>query len=122
MTGRYQCPTSLCFHQATPRRSPFAFANLSVHCASPQGGTSRRNKQGVSTGDAFANNLNCDYAQGGIILSWAKVLDEVLELDFDMVIPGHGNDPLRKADIRATRQRLAKIAATAIDLVQAAAR
>jgi cyclase len=72
----------------------------------------------ISTGDAFANNLNCDYAQGGSILSWAKALEEVLKLDFDTVIPGHGNDPLTKADLQAAQQRLAKISATAIDLVK----
>jgi glyoxylase-like metal-dependent hydrolase (beta-lactamase superfamily II) len=33
----------------------------------------------ISTGDAFAGtNLNCDYANGGSILSWARALENVL--------------------------------------------
>jgi glyoxylase-like metal-dependent hydrolase (beta-lactamase superfamily II) len=72
----------------------------------------------IATGDAFANNMNCDYAQGGSILSWAKALEEVLKLDFDTAIPGHGNDPMTKAQVQAAQQRFAKISATAIDLVK----
>jgi glyoxylase-like metal-dependent hydrolase (beta-lactamase superfamily II) len=73
----------------------------------------------ISTGDAFAGpNLNCDYAQGGSILSWAKALNEVVKLDFDTVITGHNADPMTKADVQAAQTRLAKIASTAIDLVR----
>jgi glyoxylase-like metal-dependent hydrolase (beta-lactamase superfamily II) len=72
----------------------------------------------IATGDAFAGNMNCDYAQGGSILSWAKALEEALKLDFDTVIPGHGNDPMTKAEVQAAQQRFAKISATAIDLVR----
>ena len=31
-----------------------------------------------------------DYAGGGSAIEWTKTLDEVLKLDFDTVIPGHG--------------------------------
>jgi len=31
-----------------------------------------------------------DYAGGGSALEWTKTLDEVMKLDFDTVIPGHG--------------------------------
>jgi glyoxylase-like metal-dependent hydrolase (beta-lactamase superfamily II) len=31
-----------------------------------------------------------DYGGGGSLLEWTKTLDEVLKLDFDRVIPGHG--------------------------------
>jgi glyoxylase-like metal-dependent hydrolase (beta-lactamase superfamily II) len=31
-----------------------------------------------------------DYAGGGSAIEWSKTLDEVLKLDFDTVIPGHG--------------------------------
>jgi glyoxylase-like metal-dependent hydrolase (beta-lactamase superfamily II) len=73
----------------------------------------------VSTGDAFAGaNLNCDYANGGSILGWAKSLEALLKLDFDTVIAGHTNDPLTKADIQAAQTRLAKITSVAIDLVK----
>jgi len=73
----------------------------------------------ISTGDAFAGtNLNCDYANGGSILSWAKTLEAVLKLDFDTVIPGHEANPMTKADVQAAQARFAKIASIAIDLVK----
>jgi cyclase len=73
----------------------------------------------VSTGDAFAGAaLNCDYAQGGSIVGWAKALDGLLKLDFDTVIAGHSNDPLTKADVQAAQARMAKIVTVAVDLVK----
>jgi len=44
-----------------------------------------------------------DYVQGGSFLQWTKTLDKVLELDFDIVIPGHG--PI------STREKLVKFRA-----------
>lgn len=73
----------------------------------------------VATGDAFAGAaLNCDYAQGGSIVGWAKALDGLLKLDFDTVIAGHSNDPLTKADVQAAQARMAKIVSVAVDLVK----
>lgn len=72
----------------------------------------------VAAGDAFAGNMNCDTAQGGSVLGWAKSLDALLKLDFDMIVPGHGNDPLTKADVQAAQTRFAKIGSVAIDLVK----
>jgi glyoxylase-like metal-dependent hydrolase (beta-lactamase superfamily II) len=71
----------------------------------------------IATGDALANAMNCDYAQGGSILSWAKSLEAALKLDWDVAVPGHG--PLMtKAEMQAAQTRFAKIASTAIDLVK----
>jgi len=73
----------------------------------------------VAMGDEFASNGgNCDYAQGGSILEWAKSIGEVLKLDIDTVIPGHGNDPMTKADLQAFKTRLDSISKNAIDLVK----
>lgn len=73
----------------------------------------------VAMGDELASNGgNCDYAQDGSILEWAKSLGEVLKLDFDTVIPGHGNDPMTKADLQAFKARLDSISKNAIDLVK----
>lgn len=71
----------------------------------------------VSMGDVYQAGINCDYGQGGSILEWSKTLDAVLKLDFDTVIPNTGM-PATRADLQATRDRLAKIAATSIDLVK----
>jgi len=46
------------------------------------------------------NAPNCDFANGGSVVNWAKAMDEVLKLDFDLLIPGHG-DPMSKADVQA---------------------
>jgi glyoxylase-like metal-dependent hydrolase (beta-lactamase superfamily II) len=73
----------------------------------------------VAMGDEFATaGGNCDYAQGGSILEWAKSLDAVLKLDIDTVIPGHGNDPVGKAELQAWKTRLDTISKIAIDLVK----
>jgi cyclase len=73
----------------------------------------------VATGDAFAGPaLNCDFAQGGSVLGWAKSLEALLKLDFDTVIAGHNNDPMTKADVQAAQTRIAKIGTLAIDLVK----
>jgi cyclase len=53
-----------------------------------------------------------DYVQGGSFLDWSKTMDEMLKLDFDTVIPGHGPVSTRadvvkfKADLETMRARL----------------
>ena len=45
----------------------------------------------VHTGDLFVEgDPFADYANGGSIVDWDHTLDQVLNLDFDLVIPGHG--------------------------------
>ncbi len=45
----------------------------------------------LASGDMGANNgPNVDFANGGSMKDWAGTLDQVLKLDFDTVIPGHG--------------------------------
>jgi glyoxylase-like metal-dependent hydrolase (beta-lactamase superfamily II) len=51
----------------------------------------------VHGGDMIVNNApNCDFPNGGSAVNWVKALDEVAKLDFDTVIPGHG-DVMTKA-------------------------
>ena len=40
---------------------------------------------------------NIDYPFGGSVDGWLKSLDALSKLDFDYVIPGHGADPMTKA-------------------------
>jgi glyoxylase-like metal-dependent hydrolase (beta-lactamase superfamily II) len=53
-----------------------------------------------------------DYAQGGSFIEWSQVLEGMLALEFDTVIPGHGPVTTRaeivqfKADLEAMRGRL----------------
>ena len=63
-------------------------------------------------------NIYVDYAQGGSFLEWTDVLDQVLELNFDTVIPGHGpvstkEDVHRfRADLEAMRDRIQALIGT----------
>ena len=71
----------------------------------------------VSLGDEFvAQPPNSDYPNGGSILTWPKALGEVLKLDFDTAIPGHGNDPLTRADVQLFQHKMDLIAKKAIEL------
>jgi glyoxylase-like metal-dependent hydrolase (beta-lactamase superfamily II) len=61
----------------------------------------------VHGGDVIVNNVpNCDFANGGSAVNWVKVMDEVLKLDFDTVIPGHG-DVMTRAQVQAYRDKWA---------------
>lgn len=51
-----------------------------------------------------------DYSNGGCAGSWVATLDQVLALDFDTVIPGHG-PLLRKVDIRIFRDKFEEMLA-----------
>jgi glyoxylase-like metal-dependent hydrolase (beta-lactamase superfamily II) len=52
----------------------------------------------VSGGDEVVEvTPNCDYPFGGSVSGWLTSLDAIAKLDFDFVIPGHGNDPMTKA-------------------------
>ena len=47
----------------------------------------------IHTGDLFLTNPPLpfiDYANGGSAVDWTGTLDQILKIDFDTVIPGHG--------------------------------
>jgi glyoxylase-like metal-dependent hydrolase (beta-lactamase superfamily II) len=72
----------------------------------------------IHTGDLFISGsrrgvpIYVDALQGGSLLEWTRTLERTLQLDFDVVIPGHGPmatkaDLVRfNADIAAMRTRL----------------
>ena len=62
----------------------------------------------ISFGDelVIGQAPNPDYGNGGSVAGWIKTFDEVLKLDFDTAIPGHGPDPVTKADVKTFRDRL----------------
>src|SRR5687768_14421994 len=73
----------------------------------------------VALGDSFvAAAPNADYPFGGSVVEWVKALDQVLKLDFDTAIPGHGNDPLTKADVQKFRDNLNTIVTRGRELVK----
>ena len=61
-------------------------------------------------GDLFINGSvpYADYSAKGSFIEWDKTLENALQLDFDTVIPGHG-DVAKKADVVRFRQSLATL-------------
>jgi cyclase len=46
----------------------------------------------IHTGDLFVTGAPIiDYANGGSGLAWINTVDEILKIDFEKIIPGHGN-------------------------------
>ncbi len=73
----------------------------------------------IHTGDLMAGNSPLvDYNGGGSLLEWTKTLDEVLKLDFDTVIPGHGA-VTNKAGLKAYRDNVAKLQTRVRGLIRA---
>ena len=64
----------------------------------------------LHTGDLFVNGSApfIDYSAKGSIVEWDKTLDRVLQLDFDIVIPGHG-PVAKKADLMKWRSSIAEL-------------
>jgi cyclase len=72
----------------------------------------------IHTGDLFISSsrpgvpIYVDYVQGGSLIEWTRTLERTLELDFDIVIPGHGPVATKadlarfNASIAAMRARL----------------
>ena len=69
----------------------------------------------VHTGDLFLTNPPqpfIDYANGGSALEWTGTIDKILQLDFDIAIPGHGPVSDRaglmkfRADFETMRNRI----------------
>lgn len=57
----------------------------------------------MHTGDLMAGNTPLiDYPGGGSLAEWPNTLDQVLKVDFDTVIPGHG-PVTTKAGLKAYR-------------------
>ncbi len=60
----------------------------------------------VAGGDeVVAITPNVDYPFEGSVTGWLKSLDGIAKLDFDYVIPGHGNDPISKTDFLTYKKK-----------------
>lgn len=60
----------------------------------------------IHTGDLFVGGAPfIDYSAGGSAIEWTKTIDGILQLDFETVIPGHGN-VLKRDDLVAFRGKL----------------
>ncbi|MSO83387.1 MAG: MBL fold metallo-hydrolase [Acidobacteria bacterium] len=71
----------------------------------------------IAFGDEFvAQPPNADYPNGGSVLTYPKALADALKLDWDVAIPGHGNDPMTRADVQAYQKKRESIAQKALEL------
>jgi cyclase len=76
----------------------------------------------IHTGDLFVGSTPfIDYANGGSGVEWLTTLDNILELDFDTVIPGHfqagSQDLLTRADVESFRDKMLTMQLRARDLI-----
>src|ERR1700723_2655595 len=72
----------------------------------------------VHTGDLMAGaSPLIDYNGGGSVVEWTKTLDNALKLDFDTVIPGHG-DVTNKAGLKTYRDNVDKLRSRAQGLIR----
>ncbi len=56
----------------------------------------------VTTSDQIPSIVN--YADGGSWSDWQRSIDEILKLDFDFAVPGHG-PPVSKAELKSYRDQ-----------------
>jgi glyoxylase-like metal-dependent hydrolase (beta-lactamase superfamily II) len=72
----------------------------------------------LHTGDLMAGTTPLiDYTGGGSVVEWTKTLDGALKLDFDTVIPGHGNVS-NKAGLKTYRDNVEKLRNRAQGLIR----
>jgi glyoxylase-like metal-dependent hydrolase (beta-lactamase superfamily II) len=78
----------------------------------------------VSTGDEFVirpTGPNIDYAGGASVVGWIRSLDDVLKLDWDTAIAGHGDDIYRRADVLGFQTKMKTLLSRAQAAVKAGA-
>src|SRR3954462_15375470 len=74
----------------------------------------------LSAGDMIvATAPNSDMPFGGSVVEWVGSVDKALKLPFTYVIPGHGNDPMTRAQVQEFRNKLNTLMTRAVDLVKA---
>jgi glyoxylase-like metal-dependent hydrolase (beta-lactamase superfamily II) len=74
----------------------------------------------VSAGDMIvAQAPNADMTFGGSLVEWIKTLDTVMKLPFLYVIPGHGNDPMTRAQVMEFRDKWNTVLTRMIEQVKA---
>jgi len=71
----------------------------------------------VAVGDLFAAPPNPDFAAGGSLVGWGPVLDQILKLDFDTIVPGIG-PTVGRADLEAFKIKIDTVVSRAKSLVK----
>jgi glyoxylase-like metal-dependent hydrolase (beta-lactamase superfamily II) len=75
----------------------------------------------LATGDVFTNGAGTsaqlvDHAGGGSAKEWPKAVAAALELDFDTVVPGHG-EVVQRADLEAYHEQTKRFSSLLSELV-----
>jgi glyoxylase-like metal-dependent hydrolase (beta-lactamase superfamily II) len=71
----------------------------------------------VVVGDLFAAEPAPDFAAGGSLVGWGPVLEQILKLDFDTVVPSQG-PVITRADLQAFKTKIDTMVARATGLVK----
>ena len=71
----------------------------------------------VAVGDLFAATPNPDFAAGGSLVGWGLVLEQILKLDFDTVVPSQG-PVISRADLQAFKTKIDTMVERATGLVK----
>ena len=72
----------------------------------------------VAVGDLYTPNTpDPDYLRGGSLVNWGPVLDQILALDFDVVVPSTGSTVTR-ADLEAFKAKIDTVVFRASGLIK----
>jgi len=71
----------------------------------------------VAVGDLYATVPNPDFSAGGSMVGWGPVLDRILQLDFDVVVPGTG-PMVTKSELDTFKKKIDTVVSLATELVK----
>jgi len=71
----------------------------------------------VAVGDLYATAPNPDFSAGGSMVGWGPVLARILQLDFDVVVPGTG-PILTKSELDSFKKKIDTVVSLATELVK----
>jgi cyclase len=71
----------------------------------------------VAVGDLFAATPDPDFSAGGSLVNWGSVLAHILELDFDVVVPGTG-PIVTRSELEAFKNKIDTLVSRATRLVK----
>ena len=71
----------------------------------------------IAFGDELvAATPNCDLPNGGSVLTYPRAIAEALKLDWDTAIPGHGVNPMTRAEVEAYQRKWQAFTNKALEL------
>jgi len=71
----------------------------------------------IAVGDLYATAPNPDFSAGGSLVGWGPVLARILQLDFDIVVPGTG-PMVTKSELVTFKKQIDRVISLATELVK----